>query len=218
MILVMWAAGLAAVAGTVAWWRIVGPGFVWLAGAVAAALAVGGATASEGRIAWIGVGLAVAGTVAAKRPGIAAILLEAAAVPLVIAAAEDAGFLSAVAGAAFLGGVSSVMLLGHWYLVDPRLPRWALFRLDVVAAIALVGEVGLLLLDDVLGGDDTLFVVTFAVLSLATLALLAAVWFALGEPSYPAVMAATGLSYLAVLTAIGVSVVGRAILDPTTPL
>ncbi|MDH3471839.1 MAG: hypothetical protein OEM94_11040, partial [Acidimicrobiia bacterium] len=129
-----------------------------------------------------------------------------------------AGFLSAVAGAAFLGGVSSVMLLGHWYLVDPRLPRWALFRLDVVAAIALIGEVGLLLLDDVLGGDDTLFVVTFVVLSLATLTLLAAVWFALGEPSYPAVMAATGLSYLAVLTAIGVSVVGRAILDPTTPL
>lgn len=214
----MWAAGLAAVAGTVAWWRIVGPGFVWLAGGVATALALSGAFASSEPAAWVGVGLAVAGTLAAKRPGVAAILLVAAAVPLTIAAAVDAGFWSAVAGAAFLGGVTSVMLLGHWYLVDPRLPRWALFRLDVVAAIALVGEVGLLLLDDVLSGDDTLFVVTFVVLSVATLILLVAVWFALVEPSYPAVMAATGLSYLAVLTAIGVSVVGRAILDPTTPL
>ena len=218
LILVMWAAGLAALAGAVAWWRIVGPGFVWLAGSVATALAVAGAFASSGWAAWIGVGLAAAGTLMASRPGVAAILLVAAAAPLVAAAAVDAGFLSAIAGAAFLGGVTSLMLLGHWYLVDPRLPRWALFRLDAVAAIALVGEVGLLLLDGTLSGDDNLFVVTFVVLSVATLILLIAVWFALAEPSYPAVMAATGLGYLAVLTALGVSVVGRAILDPTNPL
>jgi hypothetical protein len=35
------------------------------------------------------------------------------------------------------------------------------------------------------------------------------VWAALGEEGYPAVMAATGLSYLAVLTSIGAAVLGR---------
>ena len=214
----MWAAGVAAVAGTVSWWRIVGPGFGWLAGSVATLLALAGGAAASGWVVWIGVGLAAAGTLAASRPGVSAILLVASTGPLVASAAADVGFLSAIAGASFLGSIAALMLLGHWYLVDPRLPRWALFRLDAVAAIALVGEVGLLMLDGVMSGDDRLFVVTFAVLSVATLVLLVAVWFALAEPSYPAVMAATGLSYLAVLTALGVAVVGRAVLDPTNPL
>ena len=39
--------------------------------------------------------------------------------------------------------------------------------------------------------------------------LVAAVWFSLKEPAYSGVMAATGLSYLGVLTAFGVVVVGR---------
>lgn len=145
-------------------------------------------------------------------------MLLAAAVALVGLASADIGILSALAGAAFLGGVTSEMLLGHWYLVDPRLPRWALFRLDIAAGIALVGEAGLLVVDGVLGGDDSLFVWTFAILAIATLALLVGVWFSLEEPSYPGVMAATGLSYLAVLTSLGVAVVGRAILDPSNTL
>jgi hypothetical protein len=50
-----------------------------------------------------------------------------------------------------------------------------------------------------------------AYLALAVLSalLVAAVWFSLREPTYSGVMAATGLSYLGVLTAFGVVVVGR---------
>src|SRR5690606_28121500 len=46
-----------------------------------------------------------------------------------IAAALDSGGNAAVAilrtlvGAAFLGSISNAMLLGHWYLVQPGLPR-----------------------------------------------------------------------------------------------
>jgi hypothetical protein len=41
---------------------------------------------------------------------------------------------------------------------------------------------------------------------------MAAVFFALRERGYSGVMAATGLSYLAVLTSIGSAVLGRALL------
>lgn len=205
-------------AGSVAWWRIVGPGFVWLTGSVAALLVLISALDSGAVAAWIGFGLALGGAFGARRPRVAAVMFWGGAAVLVGLATADVGILSAVAGAAFLGGVTSEMLLGHWYLVDPRLPRWALFRLDAAAAIALVAEVGLLVEAGVLGGDDALFVWTFSILALATLALLVGVWFSLQEPSYPGVMAATGLSYLAVLTSLGVAVVGRAILDPTNAI
>ena len=51
----------------------------------------------------------------------------------------------------------------------------------------------------------------FVVLSVLSGVLMLAVWFALKEPAYSAVMAATGLSYLAVLTVIGAGVTGRSL-------
>jgi hypothetical protein len=107
------------------------------------------------------------------------------------------------------------MLLGHWYLVDPRLPRRALFRLDAAAMVGLAAEVAVLAARGVFGWaeGDTILAVSFMAMAVATAVLLAAVWAALREPGYPAVMAATGLSYLAVLTAVGTSVVGRVVLE-----
>ena len=58
----------------------------------------------------------------------------------------------------------------------------------------------------------------FVVLAATSFVLMVAVWFALNEPSYPGVMAATGLSYLAILTAIGAAVAGRALADEGTSL
>ena len=46
-------------------------------------------------------------------------------------------------------------------------------------------------------------------LTVMTALLIAAVWFSLREPGYSGVMAATGLSYLGLLTTFGVIVVGR---------
>lgn len=50
--------------------------------------------------------------------------------PAVLAALE------LIAGAALLGGVTSGMLLGHWYLNQPGLKTWALARLTVASLIA----------------------------------------------------------------------------------
>lgn len=215
LVLAMWAAGLAASAGAVAWWRIVGPGFLWLSAGVVIALASIAFAQEPGVAMGVGMAAAVLGGLAARRPGLSAVALWLSAVLLYAAVAADGGYWTTAAGAALLGGVSAEMLLGHWYLIDPRLPRWALFRLDAVAAIALVAEVGFLVVEGVLDGDDTVLVWAFVVMAVTTAVLLVAVWFSLEEPAYPAVMAATGLSYLAVLTALGTSVVGRVVLDPT---
>ena len=55
-------------------------------------------------------------------------------------------------------------------------------------------------------------------LAATSLLLMAAVWFALGYPSYPGVMAATGLSYLAVLTSLGSVILVRALAAGVPPI
>ncbi len=119
----------------------------------------------------------------------------------------------AVTGAVALGGVTSEMLLGHWYLVDPRLPRWALKRLGLTAVLGVTGDAITLA---VLGafawtGGEQAVGWAYVALAAVTLVLLTGVWFSLDQPFYSGVMAATGLSYLAVLTTIGATVAGRAL-------
>lgn len=126
-----------------------------------------------------------------------------------------------VVGAVFLGFVTDAMLLGHWYLVQPGLPRRHVH--DIVRAFLVVWpiEVAVMLVptgmfsvlsgavDDGWGGMLGWFWVACA---LATGILGFATTRALREPSYSAVMAATGLMYLAILTAFGTDLVARAIL------
>jgi len=124
-------------------------------------------------------------------------------------------------GAVFLGAVSDAMLLGHWYLVQPGLGRGPLLELIRWLAFTWPLEVAVLLwptgmlsvlsgtVDD--GWDGTLgwFWVACAI---ATLVLTAVTQAALREKAYSAVMAATGLLYLAILTAFGTDLVARAVL------
>jgi hypothetical protein len=77
--------------------------------------------------------------------------------------------------------------------------------LDLVATLVL-GAVPWAEVDLVLGVGHLLLAAT-------TVALMVMVWVALGEQGYSGVMAATGLSYLAVLTAIGAAVMGRLLVD-----
>jgi hypothetical protein len=125
-------------------------------------------------------------------------------------------------GAAFLGAVSDAMLLGHWYLVQPGLARDPIRQL--VKAVALlwpfellvyllpVGMVSVLngTIDDGYGG---LMGWMWVVASVTTIGLVIATWFALKERSYSAVMAATGLLYLAILTGFGMDLLPRALLS-----
>lgn len=211
LILSMWTAGVAFGAALVAWWAIVGPGFARLSAAVLVLIGAAAAAAGAGVLGWLGAASALGAALVAKRRPVLVGLLVVAGVLMLVAAFADSPVLPAVAGALFLGGITSEMMLGHWYLVDPRLPRWALQVLVLGAGAAFVVDVVYLMAAGALSwasGDEVLGW-AFLLLSAMTALLVAAVSFALREPFYTGVMAATGLSYLAVLTSIGVVVLGR---------
>jgi hypothetical protein len=113
------------------------------------------------------------------------------------------------------------MLLGHWYLVQPGLGRGRLNELVWWATIVWPFEVASLLwptgmpavlsgrINDGYGGMLGWFWVACVV---TTLGLCLVTRAALKERYYSAVMSATGLLYLAILTGFGTDLVARAIL------
>lgn len=152
-------------------------------------------------------------------------------VGLVAAAIDAAGpgaasvwvsLLRTLVGAAFLGAVTDAMLLGHWYLVQPGLPRrhlnelvrWLgwIWPLEVIALLLPTGMLSVFsgTIDDGWGGQLGWF---WALCAVTTIVLVLVTRAALRERYYSAVMAATGLLYLAILTAFGTDLVARAVLD-----
>ena len=143
------------------------------------------------------------------------------------AAALDAGGNTAVAlartlvGAAFIGALSDAMLLGHWYLTQPGLPRRLLNELvaalkwiwpaEVIVMLLPTGMIAVLTgsVDDGWGG---MLGWMWLMCAVTTIILIFVTEAALKERAYSAVMAATGLLYLAILTGFGMDIVPRAIL------
>jgi hypothetical protein len=147
-------------------------------------------------------------------------------IALIAAGVSDGGndavaMIRTIVGAAFLGFVSDAMLLGHWYLVQPGLPRrhvneivkafLFIWPLEVIVMLIPTGMFSVFTgsVDDGWGGQLGWFwvacAITTGVLAVVTLK-------ALQERAYSAVMAATGLMYLAILTAFGTDLVARAVL------
>jgi hypothetical protein len=143
-----------------------------------------------------------------------------------IDAANGAGgiavnLLRVLVGTAFLGAVSDAMLLGHWYLVQPGLPRSILSELvtalrwitpfEIIVMLLPTGMFSVLSgsVDDGWGGMLGWFWVACGI---TTIVLTEVTRAALREKFYSAVMAATGLLYLAILTAFGTDLVARAVL------
>lgn len=124
-------------------------------------------------------------------------------------------------GALFIGAVTDAMLLGHWYLVQPgldraplrELVRWtaALWPIELIVLLWPTGMWSALdgTIDDGFGGQLGWFWVASTV---ATIMLLGVTMLALREKQYSAVMAATGLLYLAILMAFSMDLVARAVL------
>jgi hypothetical protein len=209
----MWAAGIAAGAVPVALWRIVGPGFHRLAAGSAALIGAGVLIFDPGPGTIVGLVLLAVSVLITDRPMWLAIAFAVSAAGFLTSAFSAGEILPAITGALTLGAVTDEMLLGHWYLVDPRLPRWALKSLDGAAAVGLVADIGILVGRGALTWKSEAFVVGWAFVGLALMSalLLIGVWFALRERGYNGVMAATGLSYLAVLTVIGATISGRSL-------
>lgn len=126
-----------------------------------------------------------------------------------------------VVGAAFLGAVTDAMLLGHWYLVQPGMPRGPLLELirwlaglwpfEVLVLLWPVGMISVIngTIDD---GYNGILGWMWIACAITTLVLVGVTRAALKERQYSAVMAATGLLYLAILTAFGMDLVARAVL------
>lgn len=124
-------------------------------------------------------------------------------------------------GALFLGAVSDAMLLGHWYLVQPGLGRaplnelvkWttALWPFELVVLLLPTGMWSVLngTIDDGFAGQLGWF---WAASSVATIILLGVTIIILRGKEYSAVMAATGMLYLAILMAFSMDLVARATL------
>ncbi len=145
-----------------------------------------------------------------------------------VAAAVDAGGSLALSlariliGALFLGAVTDAMLLGHWYLVQPglerepihELVRWtgALWLPELLVLLWPTGMVSVLN-GDIDDGYNGLLGWFWVACVVATITLIFVTMAALKEKQYSAVMAATGLLYLAILTAFGMDLVARILLD-----
>ena len=154
-------------------------------------------------------------------PAIGTVGLVAAAVAASPAANGWLAVARFLVGAAFLGAVTDAMLLGHWYLVQPGLPRAPLVELVKWVQVLAVPEIALLLvptgmvsvidgtIDDGYAGLLGWFWLACAV---TTLVLAVITRLALREKQYSAIMSATGLLYLAILCAFGTDLVARALL------
>jgi hypothetical protein len=113
------------------------------------------------------------------------------------------------------------MLLGHWYLVQPGLSREPLNQIvrsvgyvwpaELVVMLWPTGMVSALR-GTVADGANGLLSWFWVACAVTTIALVIVTRAALREKQYAAVMAATGLLYLAILTAFGMDLVARAIL------
>ena len=126
-------------------------------------------------------------------------------------------------GALFFGAVSDAMLLGHWYLVQPGLRRAPLVQLVRWSMVLWVAEAAVLVwptgvvsiltgsVDDGFGGLLGWYWVMCAV---GSAVLLGATEAALRIRRYAAVMAGTGLLYLAIMTTFGMDLMARASLRP----
>lgn len=231
-LLFLWVTGRRQEVGVGYGWLLRGTYLLVLAGALAAGVRFGPLPVREVAVvvAVVAVLAALVLSVARRREALSPhvdLVAPAAGVVGLVAAGLAAGGQPVVAlartlvGAAFLGAVTDAMLLGHWYLVQPGLPRrhleelvsWVgrVWPLEVVTLLLPTGMLAVFAgeVDDGWGGQLGWF---WAVCAMTTILLVVVTRAALKERSYSAVMAATGLLYLAILTAFGTDLVARAVL------
>ncbi len=126
-------------------------------------------------------------------------------------------------GALFLGTLCCGMLLGHWYLLQPGMSRaplielvWLLVALWPIELATQLWPTGMtsVISGDINDGSGGLLGWFWIGCVVLTIILVIVTRLALRERQYEAVMAATGLLYLAILTGFGMDLISRALLVP----
>ena len=195
-LLAMWAAGITGAAAIVARWRVVGSGFLWLAVATAGLVGAGAWFFAPGPVtaaAWlVGVGAALA----ARHSAAAAGILTVSAV-LYLAAASSVSLRCSPHRKHRVGRDHRRDAARPLVPRRPRIPRRPLMRLAAAGAVGVLIDAVVVLSLALPRAESSAGMVVSIGLVGASCLLMAAVWFALRHPSYPGVMAATGLSYLA---------------------
>jgi hypothetical protein len=229
VVLFEWAAGVVAAASWTQSWAVVRRGhfrIVAWAGVVLGGLAALASGADVPLVAAVFLALVVAYLVvqyaATDRPGVVTGYGAACvgAVMLAVAAGLISGWPYALAvvellsGAVLLGAVTNGMLLGHWYLNQPGLKPWALARLTNLsligtAASGVAGAAGAVLLMGAstegaafgLGAGEELAPAFFFIWLLLVAFTGVVVWMAHRCTRIRSIQSATGLMYVAILTA-----------------
>ncbi|MGH8912672.1 MAG: hypothetical protein ACRDVD_09175 [Acidimicrobiia bacterium] len=208
VVLLAWAGGAALAGAIVTALGLVGAGFTWLAAGTTVLVGIWPALAGDMWAAGGVAAAAVGGALTTIDRRLAGALLATGGALLLGATAVMAGWPLAATATLALGGITGEMLLGHWYLVDPTLSRKVLRGLAIAGLVGMASDVAIVGL--VLGfPDDGFLAIVLAALAVTTMGLMAAVIGALRYPAYSGVMAATGLSYLAVLTGLAAVFFGR---------
>ncbi len=104
-----------------------------------------------------------------------------------------------------ISGIFSLMMIGHWFLVDPTISKEGMKKIAIVTSVQpllIIPLVYFNYLSDVISPTYKL-VIIFLYLSTGVLSF--ASYKSLNEKSYTGVMAATGLSYLCLIVSIGAS-------------
>ncbi len=104
-----------------------------------------------------------------------------------------------------ISGIFSLMMIGHWFLVDPTISKEGMKKIAIVTSVQpllIIPLVYFNYLSDVISPTYKL-VIIFLYLSTGVLSF--ASYKSLNEKSYTGVMAATGLSYLSLIVSIGAS-------------
>lgn len=228
VVLLEWAAGLVVGASWTQSWAVVRRGHfrivAWACAVLAGLAAVAGGIPAP-TLAPIFLALVVAyvavqyttsdlpGVVAGYGAGLVGAVLLASVAAVVSGWPDALAYLALLSGALLLGAVTNGMLLGHWYLNQPGLKPWALARLTrtalvATAASAAVGAAGAARLTTAstpgagLGLPGGQLAGAFFVVWLALVAFTGGVvWMAHRCAQIRSIQSATGLLYVAILTA-----------------
>ena len=104
-----------------------------------------------------------------------------------------------------VSGVFSLMMIGHWFLVDPTISKEGMKKIALVTTFQPLIILPLVYFNFLSENLGDIYKLAIMFLYLSTGVLSFASYKSLNEKSYTGVMAATGLSYLSLIVSIGAS-------------